>query len=102
MLLQVQSTCRTLVKEATESKRSDETLKLLYVAINGLRAICPLLEEEKKKEAIIKILYHAVTTASDVCVKSKNDSSVHGRSFTVSCRVPSAWILVEWIQSPNG
>lgn len=71
---QVQSTCRTLVKEATESKRSDETLKLLYVAINGLRAICPLLEEEKKKEAIIKILYHAVTTASDVCVKSNSDS----------------------------
>lgn len=74
---QVQSTCRTLVKEATESKSSDDTLKLLYVAVHGLRAICPLLEEEKKKEATIKILYHAVTTASDVCVKcSKNDSQM--------------------------
>lgn len=66
------STCRTLVKEATETKSSRETLQLLYVAIHGLRAISPLLEELKKVEATMKILYHAVTTASDACVKSKD------------------------------
>lgn len=66
------STCRTLVKEATEQKKSAETLTLLYVAIHGLRAICPVLTDSKKMEASMKILYHVVTTASDVCCKSKD------------------------------
>lgn len=71
----LQSTCRTLVKEATElngkSKNPESTLELLYVAIHGLRAVCPLLDM-KRKEATLKIIYHAVTAASDVCCKSKD------------------------------
>ena len=76
------STCRTLVKEATESKHYEQTLKILNVAIHGLRALCPTLADMKRKEATMKILYHAVTTASDVCTKSKDmavctDAAIH-------------------------
>lgn len=68
------STCRALVKDATQQDKDSMTkLTFIYVAIHGLRAICPILVEDTKKvEATLKILYHAVTTISDVCVKSKD------------------------------
>ena len=66
------SICRANVKDATEQTSSAEPLKLLYVAIHGLRAICPLLTDTKRIEATMRILYHAATTASDVCTKSKD------------------------------
>jgi len=66
------TTCRTLVKDATETKSSTEKLEILYVAIHGLRALCQILTDTKKVDATMRILYHAVTTASDVCTKSKD------------------------------
>ena len=69
------STSRLLVKDATEQKDTAKKLKLMLVAIHGLRAICPLMTDSKRIEAIMKILYHAITTASDVCLKAKDASA---------------------------
>jgi hypothetical protein len=69
---ELQNICRTYVKDATQEKTPTQALKLLYVAIHGLRAICPTMTDPRKCEASMKILYHAITTAGDVCVKAKD------------------------------
>lgn len=61
------SMCRKLIKEATETNDDRKKVDQLFVAVHGLRAIGPTLSlDTARQEAAIRLLYHLVTTATQI------------------------------------
>lgn len=69
------NSCRKLVKESTVSVESKVAVRLLRVAVHGIRAIVAAEGESiPKPEAIIKLLYHIISTLDSIAHKKSSVS----------------------------
>jgi hypothetical protein len=61
--------CRSLVKQATESKDDQQRIDNLLLATHTMRALCRRVAKTTVQEGILQLLYHTVTTLDTVQVE---------------------------------
>jgi hypothetical protein len=61
--------CRSLVKQATESKDDQQRIANLLLATHTMRALCRRVTKATAQEGILQLLYHAMTTLDTVQVE---------------------------------